>query len=260
VTPLAVAARELSRTVAAGRRVLELTDRSAEVRDPASPVAAPAWPFAVTLEGVRARYPGQPRPALDGFSLTLAPGEHVALLGPSGVGKTTVVNLLLRFLDPEQGRVAFAGRDLRDYRQDDIRHLIAVAGQESHLFTTSIRANVALARPQASEAEIELALRRARIWDWIMGLPDGLETLVGEQGRELSGGQRQRIVLARALLADRPVLVFDEPTAHLDPKTARELMLDTFAAAGGRTLLLITHRSEGLELVDRVVTLEEGAS
>jgi thiol reductant ABC exporter CydC subunit len=260
VTPLAAAARELSRTVAAGRRVLELTDRSAEVRDPASPVAAPAWPFAVTLEGVRARYPGQPRPALDGFSLTLAPGEHVALLGPSGVGKTTVVNLLLRFLDPEQGRVAFAGRDLRDYRQDDIRRLIAVAGQESHLFTTSIRANVALARPQASEAEIEQALRRARIWDWIMGLPDGLDTLVGEQGRELSGGQRQRIVLARALLADRPVLVFDEPTAHLDPKTARELMLDTFAAAGGRTLLLITHRSEGLELVDRVVTLEEGAS
>jgi ABC-type transport system involved in cytochrome bd biosynthesis fused ATPase/permease subunit len=114
--------------------------------------------------------------------------------------------------------------------------------------------------PGASEAEIKQALGRARIWDWIARLPDGIDTLVGEQGSELSGGQRQRIVLARALLADRPVLVLDEPTAHLDPETASELMRDVFAAVGDRTVLLITHRSEGLELVDRVVTLEERAS
>jgi len=152
--------------------------------------------------------------------------------------------------------VTLAGRDLRDYRLEDIRRSIAVAGQESHLFSASIRENVCLSRPAASNAEIEHALRRARIWDWINRLPDGLDTQVGEEGRELSGGQRQRIILARALLAGSPVLVLDEPTAHLDPATASELIHDVFSAAGGSTLLLITHRSEGLDLVDRVLTLE----
>ena len=149
-------------------------------------------------------------------------------------------------------------RDLRDYRPADVRRAIAVAGQESHLFSASIRENVRLPRPDASDAEVEHALRRARIWDWIAALPDGLDTLVGEEGRALSGGQRQRLVLARALLADAPVLVLDEPTAHLDPSTASDLLRDVFAAAGDRTVLLITHRDEGLDLVDRVQTLRGG--
>jgi thiol reductant ABC exporter CydC subunit len=256
VTPLAAAARELSMTTAAGRRLLELTDQRAAVQDPRQPAPPPEWPFAIELEDVRAVYPGQWCAALDGVSVRLDAGERVALLGPSGAGKTTIVNLLLRFLDPVRGRVTIAGRDLREYGQDEIRSLISVSGQESHLFTASIRDNVRLARPSASDWEIERALRRARIWEWVDRLPDRLETLVGEEGRELSGGQRQRIVLARALLVDAPVLVLDEPTAHLDPATAEGLVRDVFSAAGDRTVLLITHRGEGLELVDRVFTLD----
>jgi ATP-binding cassette, subfamily C, bacterial CydC len=255
VTPLAATARDLAATLAAGRRVLELTDRTAAVRDPADPVPAPQWPFAVALEDVTARYPREDMPAVDGVSLRLEPGERVALLGPSGAGKTTIANLMLRFLDPSRGRVTLAGRELREYTLQDVRHAISVAGQDSHLFSASIRDNVRLARPDASDDDLRDALRRARIWDWVSTLPEGLDTFVGELGHELSGGQRQRIALARALLADAPVLVLDEPTAHLDPQTASELVDDVFTAAGDRTVLLITHRTEGLDRVDRVVTL-----
>ncbi len=255
VQPLSAAARELSVTLAAGGRVLELSDREAAVVDPRTPLPAPSWPFAVALEDVRARYAPGERAALDGVSLRLAPGCRVALVGPSGAGKTTVVNLLLRFLDPEAGRVTLAGHDLREYRQADVRRAIAVAGQDSHLFSASIRENVRLARPGASDEDVEAALRRARLWPWVAGLPEGLDTAVGEEGRELSGGQRQRLVLARALLVDAPVLVLDEPTAHLDPATARALVDDVFAAAGDRSVLLITHRAEGLDLVEEIIRI-----
>jgi thiol reductant ABC exporter CydC subunit len=255
VAPLPAAARELSATLAAGRRILEITDQEPVVRDPLSPLPAPVWPFAVALEHVRARYPGQPEPAVDNVSLRLEPGERVALVGPSGAGKSTVTNLLVRFLDPELGRVTLDGRDVRAYRQADVRRAISVVGQDAHLFSASIRENLRLAQPNASDEALAEALRRARIWNWIAALPDGLDTLVGECGRELSGGQRQRIALARTLLADAPVLVLDEPTAHLDPSTATRLVEDVLSAAGDRTVLLITHRTEGLDLVDRVVSL-----
>ncbi|HYZ81495.1 MAG TPA: thiol reductant ABC exporter subunit CydC, partial [Solirubrobacteraceae bacterium] len=255
VTPLAATGRDLPATLAAGRRILDLTARTPVVRDPVAPRPAPRWPFAVGLEHVCASYPGHARPALEDAELWLAPGERVALVGASGAGKTTVVNLLLRFLDPEEGRVLLGGHDLREYRQSDVRCAISVAGQDAHLFSASIRDNVRLGRPDATEEELVEALRRARIWDWIARLPDGPDTFVGEEGRELSGGQRQRVILARALLAGGHVLVLDEPTAHLDAPTAQDLVRDVFAAAGDRTVLLITHRTEGLDLVDRVVSL-----
>jgi ABC-type multidrug transport system fused ATPase/permease subunit len=194
-------------------------------------------------------------PVLRALTLALPPGSRIALLGPSGAGKTTVTNLLLRFLDPEEGRVTIAGRDIREYRQDDVRAMFALAGQDAHVFNSTLRANLQLARPDATEGELWGALREARLDLWVSALPDGLDTLVGEEGERLSGGQRQRLTVARALLTRAPVLVLDEPTAHLDPETAVALIRDVFAAAEGRTVLLITHRPEGLDLVDEVVTL-----
>jgi thiol reductant ABC exporter CydC subunit len=258
VAPLSQSARELSATLAAGRRVLELTNLEPAVREPADPAPVPPPNPELVLEHVSARYKPDEPLALDRITLRLEPGRKLALVGPSGTGKTTVVNLLLRFLDPESGRVTLAGRDLRDYRQADVRRAIAVAGQDAYLFSTSVRENVRLARTGSTDAEIVDALRRASVWDWVASLPDGLDTLVGEEGQELSGGQRQRVALARALLADAPILVLDEPTAHLDAETAERVVGDMLSAADGRSVLLITHRMEGLHLVDDVVVLEEG--
>jgi ATP-binding cassette, subfamily C, bacterial CydC len=255
VQPLAQAGRELVASLAAGRRLLELTDREPAVQDPEVPVELEDGPVTVALEAVRARYEPDEPPVLDDVSLSLEPGRRVALLGPSGAGKSTVANLLLRFLDPESGRVTIGGHDVRELRQEDVRRVVAVAGQESDLFSTSIRENIRLARPDAADEEIEEALRRARIWDWVASLPEGLETLVGEQGRELSGGQRSRLVVARALLAAAPVLVLDEATAHLDSETATSLLDDVLDTAGSASVLLITHRRERLERMDDVVVL-----
>jgi thiol reductant ABC exporter CydC subunit len=257
VQPLPEAVSELAATLASGRRVLELTDRKPVIADPEHPLPAPSSPFPLELVGVLARYAPDEAPALDGFSLRLEPRRRIALVGPSGSGKSTVVNLLLRFLDPEQGRITLAGRDLREYRQEDVRRLVAVAGQDAYLFSTSISDNVRIGRPEADDRELEQALDAARIGDWVRSLPDGLDTLVGEEGRELSGGQRQRLTLARALLADAPLLVLDEPTAHLDAATAEALVRDVFAAAGERSVLLITHRGEALELADEIVVLPD---
>jgi len=260
VQPLPEALRELGVTLAAGKRVLELTDREPAIVDPEQPLPPPIPPFTLALENVRVRYAPRERPALNGFSMRLEPGRRVVLLGRSGAGKSTVVNVLLRFVDPERGSFTIAGEDARHYRQEGVRRLIAVAGQDAHLFSASIRDNVRLGRPEATDAELEQALRSARIWDWIQSLPDGLDTLVGEEGRELSGGQFQRIVLARALLVEAPVLVLDEPTAHLDSPTAEALIEDIFSAAGDRSVLLITHRGEGLDLADELLVLGDDQS
>jgi thiol reductant ABC exporter CydC subunit len=254
VGALPSAARELSTTLASGRRVLELIGREPSVRDPATPLDPPPG-SAVSLDGVTARYAPAEAPVLSGFDLRLEEGGRIALVGPSGSGKTTVTNLLLRFLDPQRGRVDLAGHELREYRQEDVRATFALAGQEAHVFDSTIRANLLLARPDATDAQLHEALRRAQLDDWVASLPEGLDTLVGEDGKRLSGGQRQRLTIARALLSDAPVLVLDEPTAHLDHATADAVVADAFAAAGGRSVLLITHRSEGLDLVDEVVSL-----
>ena len=258
VAPLPAAARELWENATSGRRILELIDREPSVNDPRDPIARPPGRPAVALEDVTARYSGADEPALRGVDLVLPPGRHVALVGASGAGKTTVTGLLLRFLDPEQGRVAIAGHDARDYRQEDVRATFALAGQDAHVFDATIRANLLVARPDASDADLRRALARVRLDAWVDSLPDGLDTLVGEDGSRLSGGQRQRLTVARALLTDAPVLLLDEPTAHLDTATAEAFVHDVLAASEQRSVLLITHRPEGLDLVDEIVRLDHG--
>jgi thiol reductant ABC exporter CydC subunit len=257
VVPLPGAAREASGLLAAGGRVLETMEREPLVRDPEEPHPGPPRRAPVVLDRLTARY-GNDEPVLQDFELRLDAGRRVALVGPSGAGKTTVTNLLLRFLDPVEGSVTIAGHDVREYRQEDVRAMFALAGQDAHVFDSTIRENLRLARPEAADADLWTALQRARLAAWVASLPGGLDTRVGEEGRMLSGGQRQRLVLARALLADAPVLVLDEPTAHLDPPTARALIDDVLDSAGDKAVLLITHRPEGLDRMDEIVTLGEG--
>ncbi|MEU3931256.1 thiol reductant ABC exporter subunit CydD [Streptomyces sp. NPDC029044] len=254
--PSAVQYRQRVRRSA--ERVYEVLDAPEPVREPERPRQAPASPFPVVLAGLTARYAGQERDALAGLDLTLDEGRRIAVVGPSGSGKTTLAQVLLRFLDAEAGSYVLAGVDAYALRSDDVRGLVGLCAQDAHLFDSSLRENLLLARKDATEDHLRAALHRARLLDWAESLPDGLDTLVGEHGARLSGGQRQRLALARALLADFPVLVLDEPAEHLDLPTADALTADLLAATEGRTTLLITHRLAGLEAVDEVIVLDRG--
>ncbi|MGW7350196.1 thiol reductant ABC exporter subunit CydD [Streptomyces sp. NPDC054784] len=225
----------------------------------------------VALRGVTARYPGQDRPALTGFDLDLTPGRRVAVVGASGAGKSTLAQVLLRFLEPESGSYTLApdtsplpnapdatAHDATALDPDAVRRVVGLCAQDAHLFDSSLRENLRLARPAADDAALHGALAAARLDDWVRTLPYGLDTMVGEHGARLSGGQRQRLALARALLAAFPVLVLDEPAEHLDLRTADALTADLLAVTEGRTTVLITHRLHGLEAVDEIVVLDAG--
>ncbi|MFD4660217.1 thiol reductant ABC exporter subunit CydD [Kitasatospora sp. NPDC058444] len=261
--PLAVQARQRSR--AARARLDEVLAAEPPVAEPAEPVALPERPLPVAVRGLTVRHPGQPVDALAGVDLDLAAGRRIAVVGPSGSGKTTLAQALLRFLEPSAGTVTFAdGRpqavDSRALAGESVRRVIGLCAQDAHVFDSSLRENLRLARPEAEEDELRAALAAARLLEWTEGLPDGLDTMVGEHGARLSGGQRQRLALARALLADFPVLVLDEPAEHLDLPTADALTADLLAATEGRTTVLITHRLAGLDdaTVDEVLVLDGG--
>lgn len=254
--PLAVQYRQRVRRSA--ERIYEVIDAPAPVAEPQQAAAAPGSPFPLRLTGLAARHPGQEADALRGIDLTLEAGRRIAVVGPSGSGKTTLAQVLLRFLDPREGTYTLAGTDACALDGDDVRALVGLCAQDAHLFDSSVRENLRLARTGASERELREALAAARLLEWADGLPDGLDTLVGEHGERISGGQRQRLALARALLADFPVLVLDEPAEHLDLATADALTADLLAATEGRTTVLITHRLAGLEAVDEVLVLDGG--
>ncbi|WP_328299698.1 thiol reductant ABC exporter subunit CydD [Streptomyces sp. NBC_00435] len=254
--PQAVQYRQRVRRSA--ERVYEVIDAPVPVTEPERPGALPASPFPLRLAGLAARHPGQEDDALSGFDLTLEAGRRIAVVGHSGAGKTTLAQVLLRFLDQHEGSYTLGGTDARTLHGDDVRRVVGLCAQDAHIFDSSVRENLRLARPGASEARLRDALAAARLLEWAEGLPDGLDTLVGEHGERISGGQRQRLALARALLADFPVLVLDEPAEHLDLATADALTADLLAATEGRATVLITHRLAGLEAVDEVLVLDRG--
>ncbi|WP_329533378.1 thiol reductant ABC exporter subunit CydD [Streptomyces sp. NBC_01450] len=258
VLALPLAAQYRQRVRRSAERVYEVLDAPDPVREPEVPQSAPASPFPLRVQGLRARHAGQDRDALAGLDLTLEQGRRIAVVGPSGSGKTTLAQVLLRFLDAEAGTYTLGGTDAYGMDGDDVRRLVGLCAQDAHLFDSTVRENLLLARRNATEAELRDALARARLLEWADGLPDGLDTLIGEHGARLSGGQRQRLALARALLADFPVLVLDEPAEHLDLPTADALTADLLAATEGRTTLLITHRLAGLAAVDEVIVLAAG--
>jgi ATP-binding cassette subfamily C protein CydC len=242
---------------AAARRVLEAAEAPAPVPDPPHPVPVPTG-FALRFEGVHFRWL-QDRPAVfDGLTLEVPQGARVALLGPSGIGKSTLAALALKVAAPQQGRVTLGGVDIAGMRAADVQARIGWLAQATHLFDDTIRANLKLARPDAEEAALWGALDAARIGEMVRALPDGLDTWVGEGGARFSGGQGRRLVLARALLSPAPILILDEPCTGLDAETERALLGTLNEVAEGRSVVLITHRLTGVERLDRIWRLSGG--
>jgi ABC-type multidrug transport system fused ATPase/permease subunit len=261
VLPLSSALQQLGSCQEAGRRLFEIIDAPASVCETRAVSPTPQSSDLVVRD-LCFRYAPDAPLALEKISFTLSQGQCLALVGPSGAGKSTLVNLLLRFWDYkqdyEQGQILLGGHELRDYRQQDLSRLFSVVSQETHLFNTTIRENLLLARPEASQEELEQAAQQACIHDFIQSLPQGYQTRVGEQGVCLSGGERQRLALARAFLKDAPLLILDEATANLDAITEQDILHTLHALHQGRTTLVITHRLTGLAMVDEIIVVEQG--
>ena len=253
--PAATQSLQLSRRHAA--RVFEVLDAPEPVPDPVHPATCPSADHEVALRHLRARYPGQLGMAVDDVSATLERGKRLAVVGPSGAGKSSIAAVLLRFLAYE-GSATLGAVELDQLAGDDVREMIGLVAQDAHIFDTTLANNLRIGRPGAPDGELLAALERVGLSEWANRLPKGLATELGERGMRVSGGERQRIAVARALLADFPVLVLDEPTEHLDTATADAITADLLAITAGRSTLLVTHRLLGLEEVDRIYVLDAG--
>jgi ATP-binding cassette, subfamily B, bacterial len=259
VSEIAHVSRQLADTFASAHRLRAVHDEPVLVTDgPGTPALASRHVAVVAIANVGFRYPGTQRPVLRGINLDMRPGATVAIVGPSGSGKTTLANLLLRFWDPAEGAIALDGYDLRQYRLDALRSRIALVAQDTYLFNDTLRANVALAKPDASEAEIRQALERAALGGFVAALPARLDTRVGERGVQLSGGQRQRVAIARAVLKNAPVLILDEATSHLDAISEMQVRHALAELMRDRTTIVIAHRLSTVRDADLIAVLDAG--
>lgn len=251
---------ELQRAAGATERLVELLQTEDAVQDPTSPRALPTPVRGeITLDDVHFHYPSRPTiAALDGVTLNIRPGETVALVGPSGAGKTTIIQLIQRFYDPDAGQVLLDGAPLNELSRDDFRQHIALVPQDPVIFAATARENIRFGRPDATDAEIETAARAAAAHDFLTALPDGYETYLGERGVMLSGGQKQRIAIARAILRDAPVLLLDEATSALDAQSERAVQAAVDTLAQGRTTIIVAHRLATVKKADRIVVMENG--
>lgn len=257
ITPLGSAFRFLGRSLSAAGRLFEIADEEPQVRDPENHAPVPERP-SLEFRGVCFSYAGSDSEALDDVSFEIKTGSRVAVVGPSGSGKSTLARLTLRFWDPDGGEVRLGGRDIRGYAQEDLREKIGLVAQDTHIFNGTLRRNLLLARPEATQRELEQAIEAARLGGLVASLPEGLDSWAGEQGLRLSGGERQRLAVARALLKDAPILLLDEPTANLDTVTEQKLLGSIREMTRDRTTLLITHRLVGMEGMDEILVLDKG--
>jgi thiol reductant ABC exporter CydC subunit len=258
VTDLPSATQTLQRVRRSAARTLELLDADPPLPEPTHPRPLPPAPHTVQVRGLRARYSEHGPWVLNGLDLQLVAGRTIAVVGRSGAGKSTLAEVLLRFLPYQEGSVTLNGIPIPELDGDDYRRVTGLLSQDAHIFDTTLEENLRIARREATDAELRRALSRARLLEWTDGLPAGLSTPVGAHGAQISGGQRQRLALARALLADFPVLVADEPGEHLDTETADALVADLISSTSNRATLLITHRLTGLQDVDEVIVLDDG--
>ncbi|WP_211869396.1 amino acid ABC transporter ATP-binding/permease protein, partial [Neoroseomonas terrae] len=251
------AGASLAAAAAAARRLFDAADTPEPVPDPANPAALPKS-HALRLSGVVFAWAPDRAPVFDGLDFDVPEGARIALLGPSGTGKSTLAALLLKFAAPQAGRITLGGTDIATLAAADLRRRVAWLTQDARLFDDSIAANLRLAAPEASDAELWRALDRAQVGDVVRALPEGLETMCGEGGTRFSGGQARRIALARALLSPASVLILDEPAAGLDADTERAFLATLDEATAGRSVILILHRLLGVERPTRILRLVGG--
>ncbi|GAC1644482.1 MAG: thiol reductant ABC exporter subunit CydC [Ktedonobacteraceae bacterium] len=257
VLPLPGAFQQLGGNLKAASRLFEIVDAAPAVSDPQQPAFLPQ-DTTITVEHLNFQYEvGEPY-VLQDINLTLKPDECVLLVGPSGSGKSTLTRLLLRFFEYQEGRITLGKRDLHDYRQENLYKLISVVEQDTHLFNTSIRANLMLARPEASEEEMVEAAKKAQLHEFVQTLPNGYDTEVGEQGLRLSGGERQRVAIARAFLKDTPIVILDEPTVNLDAIAEQSVLQTIQSLRQGRATLMITHRLTAMDMADEILVFQNG--
>lgn len=257
VVPLPTAFQQLGGNLKAASRLFEIVDAPPAVTEPVQPASLPQ-DTTIKVEHLNFRYEADEPNVLQDIHFTLQPDQCVMLVGPSGSGKSTLARLLLRFFEYSEGNITLGGRNLRDYRQNDLYRLMSVVEQDTHLFNTTIRANLLLARPEASEEEMIAAAKQAQLHDFVQTLPHSYDTEVGEQGLRLSGGERQRVAIARAFLKDTPIVILDEPTVNLDAIAEQSVLQAIRFLRQGRATLMITHRLTAMDMADEILVFQQG--